>query len=139
MVMVNKFLSLGRFFYSSRLFFLGELIRISIRLIFGCSIDPRTKIGKDVVFGYNGIGIVIHPNVVIGNNVTIAQNCTIGGRFGCKRLPEISDNVYIGAGAVIIGDVKIGDGAVIGANAVVTKSVPSNITVVGVPAREIKK
>ncbi len=82
-----------------------------IRLIFNCAVDPRTKIGKGTFFAYGGIGVVVHNRCVIGENVTISQCVTIGGgRSGHRNVPKIDDNVYIGAGAIIIGDIEIGEG-----------------------------
>lgn len=85
---------------------------------------------------HNGLGVVVHPNVIIGNNVTIRQNVTIGGRNG-SGLPIIMDNVEIGAGAVLLGDIIIGESARIGANAVVLTDTPPHHTAVGVPATQI--
>lgn len=79
-------------------------------------------------------GIYIHPNAVIGENCSILQQVTIGAnehRIDYKKAPKIGNRVYIDAGAKIIGDVVIGDDVRIGANAVVTKSIPAGMTVVG--------
>lgn len=77
-------------------------------------------------------GIIIHSKTVIGNHVTIMQQVTLGGsRLGINEAPIIEDHVYIGAGAKVLGNVRIGQHAVIGANAVVTKDVPAGATVVG--------
>lgn len=79
-------------------------------------------------------GIYIHSNAIIGENVTIFQQVTIGAnehRIDYKKVPKIGNRVYIGAGAKIIGDIEIGDDVRIGANAVVTKSIPAGKTVVG--------
>ena len=84
------------------------------------------------------MGIVLHKDCVIGNNVEIDQHVTLGGRKDDK-VPIIGDNVRIGAGAKILGGVKIGDNAKIGANAVVITDVPNGSTAVGVPARIINK
>ena len=76
-------------------------------------------------------GVVIHSKARIGRGVTIMQQVTIGGKHGSDQAPDIADNVYIGAGAKVLGGIKVGRGAVIGANAVVTKDVPDGATVVG--------
>ena len=94
--------------------------------------------GHGIVIGHNGCGIVINEKAKIGNDVTIFQNVTIGGRKESSA-PVIGDNVMIGAGAVIIGDVTIGNDAKIGANAVVLQDVPDHATAVGVPAVIITK
>lgn len=109
-----------------------------IRLIYNCAVDPRTIIGKESFFAYSGIAVVIHRNCVIGDNVTISQCVTIGGRSGMKNVPRIGDDVFIGAGAIILGDIVIGSGSIIGAGAVVLNSTGENEVWAGVPARKIK-
>jgi serine O-acetyltransferase len=81
-------------------------------------------------------GIVIHPGAVIGVNCLIFQQVTIGGREG-RGLPVIEGHVDIGAGAKILGNVKIGAHARIGANAVVLQSMPAGAVAVGIPARNL--
>ncbi|MCY1275193.1 Serine acetyltransferase [compost metagenome] len=115
------------------------LFKILIRLICNCAIDPRTKIGVGSHFAYGGIAVVIHKNCVIGKNVTISQCVTIGGRSGIPETPKVGDNVYIGAGAVILGNVTISDNAIIGAGAVVINDVGQNEIWAGVPAKKITK
>lgn len=97
----------------------------------------KCKLGGGLVLLHNGLGCVIHPNSILGNNIRIHQNVTIGGRKG-NKLPIIGDNVMIGVGAVIIGDVRIGNNVKIGANAVVITDLPDNSIAVGVPAKIIK-
>ena len=82
-------------------------------------------------------GIVISPLSYIGHNCVIRQQVTIAEKNG--KAPKIGNNVVIGAGAKILGDIVIGDNVVIGANAVVTKSFESNLVIAGVPAKVIKK
>lgn len=106
------------------------------QIIHSCDIRLCIQIGNNVKFGHRGIGIVIHKDAVIGDNVIIMQNVTIGAKNGFA--PVIGNNVLIGAGAVLLGNVKIGDGAVIGANAVVLKDVECGMIAVGIPA-ECKK
>ena len=81
-------------------------------------------------------GIIIHPSVMVGSNVTILHQVTLGTRH-INKGPKIGNNVFIGAGAKILGDIIVGDNAKIGANAVVLTDVPANCTAVGNPARII--
>ena len=137
--MVYIFYKIENFFYKIKLIPIAFLIKIIIRLIFSCDIPYKTKIGKKVKFDHNGLGIVLHERAIIGDNCTILQNVTIGGKSGIKKLPVIGNNVLIGAGAIIIGDVKIGDNSIIGAGAIVTKNIPDNSVAVGNPAKVIKQ
>jgi serine O-acetyltransferase len=114
------------------------IIQQFLRVGFCCYIPYSAKIGKNVHFGHLGMGIVIHEEAVIGNNVRIDQHVTIGGRVG-PGAPVIGDNTRIGAGAKVLGGITIGHHAQIGANAVVVKDVPDNATAVGVPARIVNK
>ena len=124
--------------YKAKIPFLPYLIQQILRFGFCCFIPYSARIGKDIHFSHLGMGIVIHKNAVIGNNVIIDQHVTIGGRVG-PNVPVIGDNVRIGAGAKVLGGVKIGNYAKIGANAVVIRDVPDKATAVGVPARIINK
>ena len=101
----------------------------------GARVTHCTSIGPGSVLGHGGNGIVIHPDVVIGQRVMICQQVTIGRRGVDTTLPVVGDDVFLGAGAKILGPVRIGDGAVVGANAVVLDSVPSHCVAAGVPAR----
>src|ERR1700676_3714896 len=108
--------------------------RLSV-LLFHCYLPYSAEIGEGFEVGYWGVGIVVHPRVKIGRNVFIAQGVTIGGRNEMPEVPQIGDNVFISAGAKVLGNVIIGNGSVIGANAVVIRSVPPRCIAVGVPAR----
>lgn len=101
-----------------------------------CRISPGARI-KSGLYLPHPDGIVIGEKSIIGKNVTIYQQVTIGQNH--KKYPIIGNNVIIYAGAKIIGNVHIGDNSIIGANAVVTKDVPSNSIWGGNPARELKK
>jgi serine O-acetyltransferase len=123
---------------------LPKLISYAVRFIFGCWIPPQTEIGEGTVFGYGGLGIVVHGDATIGRNCSIGQNVTIGGGRGGpnadgRSLPKLGDNVMVGAGAVILGAVEIGDDAMVGANAVVTTDIPPSTVFGGVPARLIRQ
>jgi serine O-acetyltransferase len=134
---VYYFYKMGHATVKAKIPFLPSVIKMTIRILFYAVIPPETEIGKNILFGYNGLGIVIHPKCRIGDNVTIAQHATLGGLEG-SGVPIIGNNVFIGAGARLLGDIKIGNNAKIGANAVVLINVPDNATAVGVPARIIK-
>lgn len=97
----------------------------------GCDIPINARIGPGLVMPHPN-GIVIHPDAHIGRDCAIFQQVTIGGTPTRDGVPEIGNNVEIGAGAKILGPVKVGDWALIGANAIVTDDVPRGATVVGV-------
>lgn len=128
-----------RFFWVNHMEFISNVIYKMVYLIFGCTIPPTSKLGKGVNVAHP-IGIVVHQNAVIGDNTIIYQNVTIGRRNGnLEESPVIGNNCILGVGCCILGDIKVGDNVKIGANAVVVKDVPSNVTVVGVPAKIIKE
>lgn len=99
----------------------------------GTNIGIGAKFEDTPVLPHHLNGIVISPYAKFGKNVTIFQQVTVGERMG--KAPQFGDNVYIGAGAKIIGDIKIGNNVRIGANAVVIRNVPDNADAVGVPAK----
>lgn len=108
------------------------------RFLFATMIPSSASIGRNFSCGYWGLGVVIHSAAVIGDDCTIAQNVTIGRNPGDVRVPVIGNRVYIGAGAVVIGEIQVGDDAVVGANSVVNRDVPPGAIVAGVPARLIR-
>lgn len=115
-----------------------DLIYKFMRVFFSCDIKYTVQIGNNVNFFHNALGVVIHKHSVIGNNVSIYQNVTLGGNGKEGELngpPIIKDGAFIGAGAVILGPVTIGENARVGANAVVLQDVPPGATAVGIPAR----
>jgi glycosyltransferase involved in cell wall biosynthesis/serine acetyltransferase len=130
---------LARWCHLHRISLLPRVIqRLSI-LVFHCYIPYTVEVGEGFELGYWGLGVVIHPNVKIGRNVFVAQCVTIGGRSQATGVPTIEDNVFIAAGAKILGDIVVGEGSVVGANAVVIRSVPPRSIVGGVPARIIRQ
>lgn len=104
-------------------------------------IPYQAKIGGGLIIPHPKC-IIIHSNTIIGRNATIQQGVSIAGnvfkREKGRISPIIGDNVLIGAGAKILGPIKIGDNSIIGANAVVIKDIPKNSVAVGVPAKRIK-
>lgn len=124
-----------------RLMFLGRilnLILIHLSHKYGIQIPRTVKIGKGFYIGHFGT-IVVNGSAVIGDNVNISHGVTIGAtnRGNRQGIPTIGNQVYIGPGAKIIGKITVGNNVAIGANAVVTKDVPDNAVVAGVPAKII--
>lgn len=137
--LVYKLYKLNSNLYKHGLRIIPFLIRAFMRIIFCCDIDPRCKIGEGTCFPHYAMAVMIHKDAVIGKNCIILQCVTIGGRNGYNELPKIGDNVLIGCGAKILGPVKIGNNAKIGANAVVISDIPDNATAVGLPAKIVNR
>jgi len=107
-------------------------------VLFKAVVPVEAEIGAGTVLAHGGVGVVIHPDAIIGSNVLINSGVVIGGRSR-KGVPTIGDNVYLGAGCKVLGDVRVGAGAIVGANAVVTHDIPERSIAVGVPARVTKR
>lgn len=114
--------------------------KVYCQLILGCDIKPETQIGTGFKIYHGAHGSVISPATIIGCNVSLRQNTTIGskGFDGAAKSPVIENDVTIGPNSCIIGNIRIGKGAVIGAGSVVVKDVPAYAVVAGNPARIIK-
>lgn len=126
--------------WAGRLFWLARLVNHWSRMVTGIDIHPGATIGRNFFIDHGFT--VIGETALIGDNVTIYQNVTLGGTnpstgVGGKRHPTLEDNVVIGSGAQVLGPITIGAGGRVGANAVVTKDVLPNTTVVGIPARPV--
>lgn len=129
----------SRWLYLHHIPFLPKIVMLFIFLIYNSKIPYKAKIGKGTICGYSGIGVVIHSDAEIGDNCVIGQHVTVGG--GNNRypgVPKIGNNVYISHGAIVFGGITIGNNVTIGANAVVTKPVPDNAIVAGVPAKILR-
>lgn len=117
---------------------LPGLIMRYIRVVYSCDLPYKCELGNNVILKHNGLGVVIHPKAIVGEGTLIYQNVSIAGRNN-RGVPIIGKNVFIGAGACVLGGVTIGDNAVIGANAVVITDVAPGDVVVGIPAKVVNK
>jgi serine O-acetyltransferase len=120
--------------YRAGIPFVPRLLDVVIFALFNTSIHHTTSIGKHTKCGYRGMSVLIHKRAIIGRNVMIGPHVVIGGRSG-QEPPTIEDDVYIGANACVLGGIRVGPKAVIGAGAVVLADVPADGVVVGNPAR----
>jgi len=126
--------------YRARFYFLARLISQICRFFTGIEIHPGARIGRRFFIDH-GMGIVIGETAVLGNDVVLYHGVTLGGtgKEKRKRHPTLGDGVLVGAGATVLGNIKIGDRAKIGAGAIVLENVPDGGTAVGIPAKVIKK
>jgi len=136
---------IANFFQLAKFYLVARIISQLSRFLTGIEIHPGAKIGKNLFIDH-GMGVVIGETSEIGNNVTIYHMATLGGiapsinsndQRQVKRHPTLSDCVVVGSGAQILGPVMIGANSKIGANAVVTKDVPENAVMVGIPAKNV--
>jgi serine O-acetyltransferase len=120
--------------------FFPRVISQLSKVITGIEIHPGAKIGKSFFIDH-GMGVVIGETAEIGDNVTLFQGVTLGGtgKEKGKRHPTLGDNIVVGAGAKVLGNILVGSNVNIGANAVVLRDVPEYSTVVGVPGRIARK
>jgi serine O-acetyltransferase len=119
---------------------LGRFVSHIGRFLTGIEIHPGATLGRRFVIDH-GMGVVIGETAIVGDDVYIYHQVTLGGTVSVrgKRHPTVGNNVIIGAGAKVLGDIEIGDGARVGANAVVVAPVPAGTTVVGIPARPVER
>jgi serine O-acetyltransferase len=127
----------GNFFNKLHFYFLWFILH-HYQIKYGIQIPYKTKIGAGLVIYHYGC-VVINSNVIIGKNCCLSNSVTIGvhHRGEKKGNPVIGDNVYISPGAKIIGNIKIGNNTLIGANSVVVDDIPDNAVVIGIPGRVI--
>ena len=130
----------AKFFYQKKYYFIARYLSERAKRKTGIEIHPGATIGKNLFIDH-GSGVIIGETAIIGNNVVMFHGVTLGGtgKEKGKRHPTIEDNVYIGCGAKILGNIIIGKNAKIGANAVVLNDVESNTTVVGIPGKKVKE
>ena len=136
---------IANFFSIAKFDLIARVISQFSRFLTGIEIHPQAKIGKNLFIDH-GMGVVIGETSEIGNNVTIYHMATLGGispsinskdQRNIKRHPTLEDDVVIGSGAQVLGPIIIGRCSKIGANAVVTKDVPENAIMVGIPAKNV--
>jgi serine O-acetyltransferase len=139
------FHQIANFFCVAKFDLIARMISQFSRFLTGIEIHPKAKIGKNLFIDH-GMGVVIGETSEIGDNVTIYHMATLGGispsvdsdnQRDVKRHPTLKDNVVVGSGAQVLGPVVVGKNAKIGANAVVTKDVPENAVMVGIPAKNV--
>ena len=135
----------ANFFAIAKFDLVARIISQFSRFMTGIEIHPKAKIGKNLFIDH-GMGVVIGETSDIGDNVTIYHMATLGGispsinsdnQREIKRHPTLQDNVVVGSGAQVLGPITVGKNAKIGANAVVTKDVPENGVMVGIPAKNV--
>ena len=128
-----------------KFFLLARILSQFSRFLTGIEIHPAAKIGKNLFIDH-GMGVVIGETSEIGDNVTIYHMVTLGGispsinsneQRNIKRHPTLKDNVVVGSGAQVLGPIVIGKNSKIGANSVVTKDVPENAVMVGIPSKNV--
>ena len=136
---------IANFFCLAKFDLIARMISQFSRFLTGIEIHPKAKIGKNLFIDH-GMGVVIGETSEIGDNVTIYHGVTLGGispsidsdkQRNVKRHPTLKNNVVVGSGAQILGPISIGENAKVGANAVVTKDVPDNAVMVGMPAKNV--
>ena len=134
-LLIHRF---SHWLYSKGLRIIPRLLSQLARFFTGIEIHPGAEIGCGFFIDH-GMGVVIGETTEIGDNVTLYQGVTLGGtgKERGKRHPTIGDDVVVGAGAKVLGSIKIGDDAKIGAGSVVLKDVEENSTVVGIPGRVV--
>ena len=139
------FHKIANFFAIAKFNLIARIISQFSRFLTGIEIHPKANIGKNLFIDH-GMGVVIGETSEIGDNVTIYHMATLGGispsinsneQRNIKRHPTLKDNVVVGSGAQVLGPVTVGKNAKIGANAVVTKDVPENAVMVGIPAKNV--
>ncbi len=126
--------------YKAHLYFLARLISQISRTLTGIEIHPGAQIGKRLFIDH-GMGVVIGETAVIGDDCLIYHQVTLGGMSAKdeKRHPTLGNNVMVGTGAKVLGNIHIGDNVKIGANCIVVKDVEAGKTIIGVPGEILAK
>jgi len=131
--------SIGHFFYKKNLKPIAKIFEILNRVIFSLQLPSKVKIGKGVILGYQGLGIVIHADSDIPDNCWIAHNVTVGTNLGNSNSPKLGKNNFLAPGSKVLGDITLGDNVIVGANSVVLESIKKDTVVAGSPAKHIAK
>tara|TARA_R110001583_G_scaffold79679_6_gene215058 strand:+ start:2039 stop:2533 length:495 start_codon:yes stop_codon:yes gene_type:complete len=131
------FYRISRWFFERKIPLIPKLFQLLIFVIYNCRIPGSASIGRGSFFVVKGIGVSIHDKTVIGQNCVIGIGVKVVGKSPFTNVSNIGDRVFIGPGAVLIGPIIIEDNVIIGANAVVTKSIPKGSIVGGIPAKII--
>ena len=131
---------IAHYLYKRKHYLIARFLSERAKIKTGIEIHPGATIGKGLFIDH-GTGVVIGETAIIKDNVTMFHGVTLGGtgKEKGKRHPTIGNNVFIGCGAKILGNIEIGDNTKIGANAVILKNTPANVTVVGIPGKIVKK
>jgi len=131
---------IAHFLWRIKIPFIPRMISAFSRFLTGIEIHPGAKIGKRFFIDH-GMGVVIGETAEIGDDVLLYQGATLGGtgKEKGKRHPTLGNDIVVGAGAKILGPVKIGNNCKIGAGSVVIQDVPDNSTVVGIPGRIVRR
>lgn len=127
---------ISHFLYYHHMKHLSRLLDWIGRLLYSCFVPGQAAIGKNFQLAYWGLGVVVHTRSNIGDNCHIGQNVTIGGSKG--GVPTLLNNVRVGGGSFVFGDITVGNNVTIGSNSVVNKDVPDNVVVAGAPAKIIR-
>jgi len=133
---------IAHWFWKHKLLFIARLLSEINKILSGIEIHPAAQIGKRVFIDH-GLGVVIGETAEIHNDVTLYHGVTLGGLtpdngIGGKRHPTIGNGTVIGAGAHVLGPITIGENVRIGANTIVTKNIPKNSRVLGMPAKVVQ-
>ncbi len=127
---------ISNFLYYHHMKHLSRVMDWIGRFLWHCFLPGQARIGKNFQLSYWGLGVVIHIDSNIGDNCHIGQNVNIGNNAG--KTPVILNNVRVGGGSFVFGDITVGNNVIIGVNSVVHKDVPDSAIVAGAPAKIIR-
>ncbi len=131
------FYRMSRWFYLKKIPIIPKLFQLFIFIFYNSRVPFKCHIGNGSFFAYKGLGVLLHDRTVIGEMCNIGVGCKTGGKAPYREVPRIGNRVYLGPNSVLMGPIVVGDNAIIGANSVVTKSVPEGAIVGGIPAKII--